>query len=187
MEPAYFVSPRKGFLGWLQNSLANMQLPKQVRRTISARLPFPTLESDVSNIVYANWNVPLAAVDHLIPPGVKVIDVDGKTILTILTYAHGHFGPSAAGPLRRLFPSPLQSNWRLYVQSVAGKKPAKPTVLFLANIFDSDLYAIGTRIFSDVMHAHRAMDFNHQRRGRSWITQVRAIFDQSGSYPHELK
>jgi len=139
---------------------------------MTAHLPFPVLESDVRNIIYANWIVPLTTVEYLIPPGVEVVEIEGETILTVLTYSHGHFGPSIAGIFRRFFPSPLQSNWRLYVKAIAGTAPTSPTVLFLANIFDSGLYAVGTRVFSDVMLSHRAMQFEHRRTGNAWITRV---------------
>jgi len=78
-----------------------------------------------------------------------VLERDGRTIVTVLTYRHGGFGPVLAGPLRRLFPSPRQSNWRLYL--------ARPgVVLFVKNIFDSALYALGARMFSDALPSHHA-------------------------------
>ena len=172
MDGLALVSPDVGIVGRVQNRLAHAAWFKRLRRRVMAHLPFPVLESDVRDVVYANWVVPLEAVAHLIPPGVDVMAVDGSTILTVLTYAHGHFGPAAAGPLRRLFPSPLQSNWRLYVSGIDGRTPSVPTVLFLANVFDSALHAVGTRMFSDVMLAHVAGQFEHRRDGDMWTSRA---------------
>lgn len=77
-----------------------------------ARLPFLTLHSDVRDVVYVSWLVDAAAAQKLVPAGVTLWQRDGKTPFTVLTYRHGHFGPALPGPLRKLLPSPLQSNWR---------------------------------------------------------------------------
>ncbi|TCM17817.1 uncharacterized protein DUF2071 [Novosphingobium sp. PhB165] len=170
IEP--FASPRGGPIGAAQNWLANSLMLKRIRRGLLGRLPFPVLESQVRDIIYANWVVPIAAVADRIPSGVRLVERNGQTILTVLTYAHGHFGPVQAGPLRRLFPSPLQSNWRLYVADIDGKTPVEDTVLFVANAFDSDLYALGTRVFSDAMLSHRAEYFEHRTVNGAWLTRL---------------
>ncbi len=148
-----FASPDRGPLGRLQDLLANSVGLARLRRAIFSRLPFPVLASDVRDIVYASWVAPLVELAGEIPPDVAVLERDGRTIVTVLTYRHGGFGPTLAGPLRRLFPSPLQSNWRLYL--------ARPgVVLFVKNIFDSVLYALGTRLFSDALPSHYASRFD---------------------------
>lgn len=166
--PINFASPDSGLFGTIQNTVANASTIRRLRRAVFRRLPFPTLASDVGDIVYANWVVPTATVAPFVPPGVALVEAGDRTILTILTYRHGHFGPAMAGPLRRLFPSPLQSNWRLYVRSIGERPPSKPTVLFLANVFDGALYAVGTRLFSDVMLAHHARRFDHHHSPAGW-------------------
>lgn len=148
-----FESPDRGPWGRLQNLLANSVGLARLRRAIFARLPFPVLASDVRDVVYASWVVPLDEMTGEIPPGVAVLARDGRTILTALTYRHGGFGPALAGPLRRLLPSPRQSNWRLYLAQTG-------VVLFVKNIFDSTLYALGTRLFSDVLPSHKAARFD---------------------------
>lgn len=174
-----YTAPTTGFIARWQNRLANAVPLKRLRRAALGRLPFPVLESDVRDVVYANWMVPTAAVAHHIPPGVSIVEADGTTILTVLTYRHGHFGPVLAGPLRRCFPSPLQSNWRLYVDTIDGRVPPVPTVLFLANIFDTATYALGTRLFSDVMVAHHGRNFIHRCEPTDWVSRV----DPGGSAP----
>lgn len=119
------------------------------------------LYSDVRNVVYQTWWVDPARVAPWVPPGVTLWTHQGRTLFTVLTYAHGHFGPAWAGPLRRLFPSPLQSNWRLYVERLSGQAVAEPTVLFVKNLFDNPLHAIGTRLFSDALPSHCAERFTH--------------------------
>lgn len=59
--------------------------------------------------------MPARNLASVVPPGVSLIQKGGHTLLTVLTYRHGHFGPAFLGPLRKLLPSPLQSNWRVYL------------------------------------------------------------------------
>lgn len=121
-----------------------------------ARLPFLTLHSDVRDVVYVSWLVDAAAAQQLVPAGVALWQRDGKTPFTVLTYRHGHFGPALPGPLRKLLPSPLQSNWRLYLDHTPPGAPAVPCVYFLKNIMDSLPHALGTRLFSDILPTHLA-------------------------------
>lgn len=172
LTPRY-RSPAAGLAGRAEDALANAEAFRRTRRAVFSRLPFPVLESDVRDVVYASWIVETAALADRIPPGVKVREVDGRTVLTLLAYDHGHFGPADMEPVRRLFPSPRQANWRLYVEEIDGAAPAVPTVLFLANVFDSLLYAVGTRLFSDVMLSQRAASFEHGVTEAGWATSAR--------------
>lgn len=121
-----------------------------------SRLPFLTLHSDVRDVVYVSWLVDAAAAQQLLPAGATLWQRDGKTPFTVLTYRHGHFGPALPGPLRKLLPSPLQSNWRLYLDHTPPGAPAVPCVYFLKNIMDSLPHALGTRLFSDILPTHLA-------------------------------
>ena len=131
-----FVYPTSSVFGRLAEMLANAAPLKRLRRAALRWLPYPVLESDIVDVIYLNWVIDLSRVRHLLPDGIEVWEHDGRTVLSILTYRHGAFGPAMLGPLRRIFPSPLQSNWRLYVQSIHGQPPAQPTVLFLKNVID---------------------------------------------------
>ncbi|WP_236621790.1 hypothetical protein [Luteimonas huabeiensis] len=119
----------------------------------------PKLASDVRDVVYLNWWV---AARHAppAPPGFRYVERDGRTPYTVLTYRHGGFGPEIAGPLRRLAPSPLQSNWRWYLQR-EGDAAGAPVVLFDRNVMDSALYVLGARAFSDAMQPHLSARFTH--------------------------
>ncbi|WP_334012047.1 DUF2071 domain-containing protein [Burkholderia cepacia] len=156
-----FVYPSAGPVGRLANRLVASRPLLRARRALLSRLPFLQLASEVENVVYCTWLVDVAAVAHLVPRGVTLASRDGRTPFTILTYAHRHFGPRIAGPLRRTFPSPLQSNWRLYVDALPGGVPADRTVLFVKNVFDHPLYALGSRLFSDALPSHLAARFTH--------------------------
>lgn len=148
--------PRAGWPGRLFAALANSARVAKARQAILSRLPFLTLRSDVRDVVYVSWLVDAAAAQRLLPPGVRLWQRDGKTPFTVLTYRHGHFGPALLGPLRRLLPSPLQSNWRLYLAHTPPGAPDVPCVFFLKNIMDSVPHALGTRLFSDILPTHLA-------------------------------
>lgn len=105
-----------------------------------------------------------------VPPGVSVIERAGLTLFTILTYRHRHFGAKWLGPLRRLCPSPLQSNWRLYAETLPGGPATSRAVLFLRNAFDSPAYVLGSRLASDALPSHLPLRFVHQRSGDDYET-----------------
>jgi len=148
--------PRAGWPGRVLTALANCAHFAKLRQAVMSRLPFLTLHSDVRDVVYVSWLVDAAAAQKLLPPGVVLWQRDGKTPFTVLTYRHGHFGPALLGPLRRMLPSPLQSNWRLYLERTPAGAPAVPCVYFLKNIMASLPHALGTRLFSDILPTHLA-------------------------------
>jgi hypothetical protein len=148
--------PRAGWPGRVFAALANCTHFASVRQAVMSRLPFLTLHSDVRDVVYVSWLVDAAAAQKLLPPGVVLWQRDGNTPFTVLTYRHGHFGPALLGPLRRMLPSPLQSNWRLYLERTPAGAPAVPCVYFLKNIMASLPHALGTRLFSDILPTHLA-------------------------------
>jgi hypothetical protein len=129
-----------------------------------SRLPFLKLESDITNVVYLTWLVPANLCEAFVPPGARLWQRDELTPFTILTYQHGNFGPSALRSLRRVFPSPLQSNWRLYLDQAPEGAPPVRTVLFLKNVMNSVAYSVSTRVFSDVLSTHLAAEFVHRRQ-----------------------
>ncbi|MFC5474732.1 DUF2071 domain-containing protein [Paraherbaspirillum soli] len=180
MENNVFVYPTASLFGKALARIANSSGLLRLRRFFLSLVPFLVLESDVRDVVYLTWLVEVDAVAHLVPPGVKLWQREGKTPFTILTYTHGHFGPAAARGLRAIFPSPLQSNWRLYVDELPDGRPAQGVVLFVKNIMGSALYAISSRLFSDALPTHLAADFRHQRNGQSYQT---SITSGSGSAP----
>ena len=181
MRQNAFVHPRPSLAATFLGCVANSSTLLRARRLLFSHLPFLKLHSDVRNVVYLNWLVEVEAVKHLVPSGVKLWQHEGKTLFTALTYAHGHFGPSGVGALRALFPSPLQSNWRLYIEALPSARPSQRVVLFVKNIMSSALYAIGTRLFSDALPTHLASTFRHEQDGETYVT---AISGGRGSAPN---
>ncbi|MDR7135645.1 uncharacterized protein YqjF (DUF2071 family) [Lysobacter niastensis] len=141
----------------------------RARRRVFAHLPFMPLVSDVQDVVYLNWVVPLDRVQSLVPPGLCPWQRDGMTVLTVLTYRHGHFGPPVPKWLRRVFPSPLQSNWRLYLEDSARYSEA---VFFIDNVMDSLPYTAGARLLSDALPTHLADKFRHTTTGDVYETLI---------------
>ncbi|WP_215408660.1 DUF2071 domain-containing protein [Janthinobacterium sp. JC611] len=156
MQDNTYRHPRAGWPGRLFAALANCTHVANARQAILSRLPFLTLHSDVRDVVYVSWLVDAAAAQQLLPAGATLWQRGGKTPFTVLTYRHGHFGPALPGPLRKLLPSPLQSNWRLYLGHTPPGAPDVPCVFFLKNIMDSLPHALGTRLFSDILPTHLA-------------------------------
>ncbi len=144
---------------------------KKLRRGLFRLVPFPQLESDVTDIVYLNWLIDIEKVAHLCPDRATLVDINGKTILSVLTYRHGHFRPLFLRPLKKFFPSPYQSNWRLYLQQFDGKS-TQNSVLFLKNMMNSLLFALGTRLMSDAMLTHWPKVFRHARDGHLYETVI---------------
>jgi len=175
-----FVYPRPGAFGVCVAWLATSPPLLRMRRAVLSRMPFMKLASDVHDVVYLNWVVPASAVARYMPPGVTLWERDGKTLFTILTYRHAHFGPALAGPLRVLFPSPRQSNWRFYVDSMPGATKPDRVILFVKNILDSVLYVVGSRLFSDALPSHLADGFVHEKTSDGYRT---VITSGAGSSP----
>mgnify|MGYP000037053399 CR=1 FL=1 len=167
-----FISPRSGPIIGLTAAISNSKIIARCRRVFTSIFPFLRLRSDVTNVVYMNWIIESESVHHLIPNGLELWEENGQTIFTILTYRHGNFGPSFLGPLRRMFFSPLQSNWRLYLKSAPPQVPQGSTVLFLKNSMSSHLYALGTRVLSDVLATHLPRKFVHTHDGSSFTTII---------------
>jgi hypothetical protein len=91
MDNAY-VHPTPGFTGRALATIANNAAIRWIRRTAMGPLPFARLASDVEDVVYLTWIVPVERVRAFVPPGVAIVDRAGLTLFTILTYRHGHFG-----------------------------------------------------------------------------------------------
>src|SRR5262249_37049198 len=74
-----------------------------------------------------------------------------SALFSSLTYRHGHFGPELLGPLRRLLPSPVHSNWRIYVRDPATGRQG---IYFVTNAITSTPHALAARLLSEGMAMH---------------------------------
>lgn len=150
----------------------------QVRRWLMHYIPFLKLKSEVTDVVYLSWLVDVDAVTAQYPHFVPFWQKDGKTIFTILTYQHHHFGFVFLGWLRKLFPSPKQSNWRVYLATTQANK----TVIFEQVIVDQLLYVLGGRLASDVMPAQLATQFEHHIDRNMQYDEIRTHIQLDDQY-----
>lgn len=168
---AHYRHPNgSGWRGLVESLVASTRWTA-LRRWLAARMSMPVLASDVSDVVYMTW---WAIADRLPAPprGYRYWAAEGRTPFTMLTYRHGGFGPAMLGPLRRLLPSPLQSNWRWYLQREDEPVDAVPTVLFARNVMDSLAHVVAARLSSDAMQPHLAAHFVHRHDADRWRTEI---------------
>jgi uncharacterized protein YqjF (DUF2071 family) len=119
-----------------------------------APVPELTMKSDITDVLYVNYLVPAARAAELVPPGLALqrLGPDGKyALFTFLTYKHGHFGFAFLGPLRRLCPSPVQTNWRIHVENPATGHRG---IYFLTNAIEHTAFALIARLTTEGMPMH---------------------------------
>lgn len=168
---ARYRHPTGGVRGRLMGALVGCSHWTAWRRWLMARVPMPALASDVADVVYMTWWVEVGLLPAP-PSGFRYWASEGRTPFTILTYRHGSFGPALLGRLRRLLPSPLQSNWRWYLQREGDPAEAMPVVLFARNVMDSLPHVAGARLLSDAMQPHLAAAFMHRREEGHFLTCI---------------
>jgi hypothetical protein len=117
-------------------------------------LPIAVMESDIEDVVYVSYLLEAEKLEPLVPYGLTLdrIGPGGKyALFSFLTYRHGHFGFRFMGPLRKLMPSPIQTNWRIHV-----KDPRTGTagIYFVTNAIDYALPALAARLFTEGMPMH---------------------------------
>jgi len=160
-------------------------------RDLLRPVPFLTMRSDIRDVVYLNWLVPADRVEAWLPHPLA-LHIVGRdpvtgaplTAVSLLSYAHGGFGPAALGPLRKFLPSPRQSNWRLYLEPPSGESGDKrDAIYFFKTSLSSALHVIGSRAWSDGLPAHYAPTFEHARRGSVVTTRI----DGAGGSAPELE
>jgi hypothetical protein len=142
--------PWRGPAGRALDGLANSRL----LRAYCEWLPPVAFLSDITDVVYVNYLVDAERLEPFVPAGLELqrIGRGGRLALfTHLTYRHGHFGPRLLGPLRRFLPSPVHSNWRLYVHD---PHTGLPGVYFVTNAIASTPHALAARLLSEGMPMH---------------------------------
>lgn len=142
--------PWGGPLGWLISYLAQSRF----LRACAEWLPMVALRSDITSVVYVNYLVPAERLLPLLPPGLELQRLGPEekfALFSSLTYNHGGFGPSLLGGLRRLFPSPVQSNWRIYVRD---PQTGREGIYFVTTAINSTFHALGARMFAEGLPMH---------------------------------
>lgn len=123
-------------------------------RAWGALLPMVPLRSDIRDVVYVSYLVDAEHLAPLVPAGLALdrLGPDGRwAIFTFLTFRHGGFGPAFLGSLRRLLPSPVQSNWRIHVRDPASGERG---VYFVSTAITSTVCALGARLCAEGMPMH---------------------------------
>jgi hypothetical protein len=172
MHSNSYKHPHRGVVGTMVEWVVNSRRFAAVRRSLLSRLPFLQLQSDVFDVVYLTWLVPVASTRIYSPDSIELWQRNGLTPFTILTYRHKHFGPAMLGPFRQLFPSPHQSNWRFYLRNAPPGAPDDRTVLFTHNVLSSLPYVLGARTMSDVLPAYLPARFIHRKSEESYTTEI---------------
>lgn len=172
-----FIPPKKTLFQKMMAKWINHLPWQDFRYKLFSKLPYVQMKSEAINVVYMNWVVPISQLQthlsHLIPKGTQLIEKNGQTILTILTYQHAHFGPKFLGRFRCFFPSPMQSNWRLYLD-YENQKDEKRSVVFIKNMMNSALYSYVTRLFTDVLPTHLPEKFTHCITDKYIATEIKS-------------
>lgn len=117
-------------------------------------LPAFAMVSDITDVVYVNYLVPAERLLPLVPRGLTLQRLgpnDEYALFTFLTYKHGHFGFRLLGPLRRLMPSPVQTNWRIHV---TDPRTGARGIFFVTNAITNTFQALGARLLTEGMPMH---------------------------------
>ena len=123
-------------------------------RTICEYVPTVAFLSDITDVFYVNYIVEADRLAPLVPPGLELqrLGPGGRyAFFTFLSYNHGHFGPALLGPLRRLLPSPVQTNWRIHVRD---PRTGVQGIYFVTNAINSTLHSLPARMLSEGMPMH---------------------------------
>lgn len=156
-------NPNRGFAGQCVEWLANSRFARLIGEWIGS----PALMSDIRDVIYVNYVVEADRLVPLLPWGLELqrLGPDRRfAMFTLLTYRHGHFGPRFLGPLRSRAPSPIQSNWRIYV---TDPRSGQSGVHFITNAITSTAYALVARLLSEGVAMHRLAhaDVEHHADG----------------------
>jgi Uncharacterized conserved protein (COG2071) len=169
--------PWGGWAGRALDAVANSRFV----RALCEWLPVPAFRSDIRDVIYCNYVVEADRLLPLVPAGLELqrLGPDGRwALFTHLTYRHGHFGPAFLGPVRRLLPSPVHTNWRIYVRD---RPSGRTGIYFVTNAIASTLHALAARLLSEGMPMH-ALANGSLQVGSSNAVSVR-LDPGSGSGP----
>jgi len=143
-------APRGGWVSRVLEFIAN----DRVVTALMEPLPAFAMKSRVRDVVYVNYLVPAERLLPLVPPGLTLdrLGPDGRwALFTFLTFGHRGFGLRMMGPLRRLMPDALQTNWRIHVLCPHTQHRG---IHFVTNAIDHLAFALGARMFAEAMPMH---------------------------------
>ena len=134
--------------------LADLVANSRLLGAILEPLPEFAMVSDIRDVVYVNYLVPAERLLSLVPHGLELqrLGPNGEyALFTFLTFRHGHFGFRVMGPLRRLMPSPVQSNWRIHVRD---PRTGTLGIYFVTNAVTAVGAAFPARLLTEGMPMH---------------------------------
>jgi hypothetical protein len=135
-------------------SIADLAANSRAIRAYAELLPPLAMVSDITDVIYVNYLVEAARLRPLVPQGLELqtVGAGGRwSVFTFLTFRHGRFGPRMLGPLRRLLPSPIHTNWRIHVRDPRHDRHG---IYFVTNAIASTPHALGARLMSEGMPMH---------------------------------
>jgi hypothetical protein len=157
--------PARGPIARLVDVVANSRMV----HAITEPIPELAMRSDITDVVYVNYLVPAATAERLVPQGLELQRLGpegGHALFTFLTYRHGNFGTAFLGRLRRIFPSPIHTNWRVHViDPVTGHRG----IYFITNAIASTPLALAARLMSEGMPMH-VVRGEHRRAADGTLT-----------------
>ena len=142
--------PQAGLWARTLDQLAN----GRVSRAFVGALPSVKMQSEITNVVYVNYLVSANRLAPLVPAGLELQRLGPEldhALFTFLSFQHHDFGFAFLGKLRRLFPSPVQSNWRIHV---VDPRTGRQGVYFVTNAVSHLLPALGARLLTEGMPMH---------------------------------
>ncbi|MFO0603760.1 MAG: DUF2071 domain-containing protein [Polyangiales bacterium] len=142
--------PERGAVGALWDFAAN----SRVAEALIEPMPVPPMVSDIGEVLYVNHLVEAERLAPLVPAGLELqrLGPDGRyALFTWLTFRHGNFGFEFLGPLRRLLPSPVQTNWRIHV---VDPRTGVRGIHFVTNAIDRAPPALAARLTTEGMPMH---------------------------------
>lgn len=148
---ALWKYPRVDSIGSLFTVIGNSRFLRYAGEWI----PSVAMISDIEDVIYVNYLVDANAVEAMVPVGLELQRLGPEknfALFSALTYRHGHFGPRFFGPLRKLMPSPVQSNWRIHVRDYNGVEG----IFFVATIVTSAAVSLCGRLLCDGVPMHVA-------------------------------
>lgn len=142
--------PAPRWIAWPLNLLAN----SRVAQLLLEPMPVPALKSDIGDVLYVNYLVEAERLSPYVPEGLALQRLGPRgryALFSFLTYRHGHFGAAAMGALRRLAPSPIQTNWRIHVED---PRTGHRGVHFVSTAMDHTAMALAARLFAEATPMH---------------------------------
>jgi hypothetical protein len=130
-------------------------------------LPEATMVSDITDVLYVNYLLPAETLAPLVPEGLELqrLGPEGRfALMTFLSFRHGHFGAEMLGPLRKLCPSPIQTNWRIHVSDPRTKIQG---IYFVTNAITSSVLALAARMMTEGMPMHVLASASLDREGET--------------------